>query len=132
MKLVAIFLSLTFFLSASDTIILNGLEWQDNEESSVSKKNWYEAEYYCKSLTLEGYNNWRLPTIRELQSIIDIYRYNPSIKKEFTFTNSKSFYWSSTLDASNNDKAWHVFYKYGDSYYSDKPKKYSVRCVRNQ
>ena len=126
------FLSVTFFLLASDTVIVNGLEWQDSKESSISKKNWYEADYYCKSLGLNRHNDWRLATIRELQSIIDIYKYSPSIRKEFTFTNTKSFYWSSTIDASNSDKVWHVFYKYGDSYYSKKTQKYSVRCVRNR
>ncbi len=46
-----------------------GLMWarQDNG----GDVNWYQARDYCRSLTLAGYSDWRLPTIDELQGIYD-------------------------------------------------------------
>ena len=132
MKIITLFLITTLLLLSSNTVSLSSLEWQDNKESKKSKLNWYESASYCEKLTLNNKKDWRLPTIRELQSIVDLYQYKPSIKKQFRFTNTKSFYWSSTVSASNSDNAWHVFYKYGNSYFSQKLKKYSVRCVRKK
>jgi hypothetical protein len=33
---------------------------------------WEEASHYCSALTLEGYSNWRLPTVNELAGIYDV------------------------------------------------------------
>jgi len=132
MKTIILLCVMSLSLFSSNEVILYHLEWQDNVETKTKKMNWYEAVYYCKELSLHKRTNWRLPKLRELQSLVDIYRYSPSIKKAFKFTTSKSYYWSSTVLASNKDKAWHVFYKYGDSYYSAKTTKQSVRCVRNR
>ena len=49
-----------------------GLEWQDNRDAKTVKRDWQGAKGYCQELTLAGYDDWRLPTIKELQSIIDI------------------------------------------------------------
>jgi hypothetical protein len=46
-----------------------GLTWsiKDNE----SDTNWVQASNYCKNLSLEGQKDWRLPTIKELETIYD-------------------------------------------------------------
>jgi tetratricopeptide (TPR) repeat protein len=48
---------------------VTGLKWirQDNR----SDVTWNQAKDYCASLTLDGYSNWRLPTIDELAAIYD-------------------------------------------------------------
>lgn len=48
---------------------VTGLMWaQDQSEES---KTWTDAASYCENLSLGGYSDWRMPTIKELWSIRD-------------------------------------------------------------
>jgi hypothetical protein len=48
---------------------ITGLQW---ERAHHSNRIGYEAaEAYCESLSLEGFDDWRIPTIKELISISD-------------------------------------------------------------
>ncbi|MFO8049627.1 MAG: DUF1566 domain-containing protein, partial [Desulfosudaceae bacterium] len=82
-----------------------GLMWMqftaDNNDDDIiddnDKMNWQEALDWCEGLTLAGYSDWRLPTIKELQSIVDIQTSEPAIDTNFfPDTGSNSAYWSST------------------------------------
>ncbi|MBU2938519.1 DUF1566 domain-containing protein [Lacinutrix sp. C3R15] len=46
---------------------VTGLMWA--QEQSTEAKGWVEAAAYCENLTLGGYTDWRLPSIKELWSI---------------------------------------------------------------
>ena len=46
-----------------------GLMWARKDNGS--DVNWNQASDYCSKLQLAGYNDWRLPTIEELQGIYD-------------------------------------------------------------
>ncbi|QOY52303.1 DUF1566 domain-containing protein [Candidatus Sulfurimonas baltica] len=106
----------------------NGLMWQDNEDVLSTMKNWSGAKQYCEDLTLVGFDDWRLPNIDELKSIVDKNR-TPAIKKEFKNTISNG-YWSSTTNASNTARAWNVYFSNGGQYYYGKASNFYVRCVR--
>ena len=56
---------------------LGRLMWQDEKQGF--KVTWDEAQKYCKTLSLAGYKDWRLPTKVELLSIADHSRYNPAL-----------------------------------------------------
>jgi hypothetical protein len=48
---------------------VTGLMWA--QDLSTSDHSWSDAVAYCESLELGGYDDWRLPTVKELWSIRD-------------------------------------------------------------
>lgn len=48
------------------------LMWQQSDDGQL--RNWEQALSYAEGLELGGYNNWRLPNAKELQSILDYSR----------------------------------------------------------
>ena len=122
------------FLLASETVITSsaGLMWQDNSEAKNTTRKWKEALNYCAKLSLAGHSDWRLPSIKELQSIVDVGRYKPSIQKGFKNVNTSLSYWSSSVHVSNSKYAWIVSFKSGYTNNDDKTGEYCVRCVRGK
>jgi hypothetical protein len=63
-----------------------GLEWQFK---SPGKMTWYQAQQYAASLSLEGKKGWRLPTLAELESLLDrtkpVRMEDPSCERMFLF-----------------------------------------------
>ncbi|MEW6260159.1 MAG: DUF1566 domain-containing protein [Thermodesulfobacteriota bacterium] len=105
-----------------------GLMWQ--KETPVRTMTWEEALFYCENLTLGDYTDWRLPTFKELRSLVDYSRYTPAINTTFFPDTVASFYWSSTSYAYSPDFAWSVFFYDGfDSRY-EKYYSFYVRAVR--
>lgn len=62
-----------------------------------------------------GHNDWRIPNIRELQSIVDFGRDNPAIGPIFGPTNAY-IYWSSTTQADSPTVAWTVHFETGHTF----------------
>ncbi len=54
------------------TDLATGLMWQ--KEDSKKGMDWEDALHYAETLTVAGYNDWRLPSAKELQSIVDYTR----------------------------------------------------------
>ena len=73
-----------------------GLMWQQGAPSSMT---WEAALTYADGLALAGFNDWRLPTITELQSIVDFSRASPAIDTNWFPGTGVSYYWSSTTYA---------------------------------
>ncbi|WP_457592376.1 Lcl C-terminal domain-containing protein [Hydrogenimonas sp.] len=111
-----------------------GLMWQDDYSDNggaVKLATWIEAIDYCENLTLGGYSDWRLPNIRELNSIVDLSRYRPPIDPVFQITESSRRYWSSTAETGRTSDAWYVSFSSCSRGNYDKTLVYSVRCVRS-
>ena len=53
-----------------------GLMWQ--KEDSKQGMDWEQALQYAQQLELAGYDDWRLPSAKELQSIVD-YTHSPQL-----------------------------------------------------
>ncbi|MFT5659861.1 MAG: hypothetical protein ACI9TV_000494 [Sulfurimonas sp.] len=109
------------------------LIWQDDATSAT--KTWKVSLDYCENLALGGYDDWRLPNIEELSSLIDYTVSVPTIDSLFINTVSAG-YWSSTTDVGDTYKAWQVNFYEGirQSWLgTGNGKTYSlnVRCVRS-
>jgi hypothetical protein len=107
-----------------------GMEWQ---YESPGEMTWYEALEYAKSLSLGGKDDWRIPTVLELDTLLDkktlFDKMRPDMRKEVPFRDILP-YWSSTTFAPNTYSAWIAMFDgaYILSYY--KSNYYHVRCVR--
>ncbi|WP_028325727.1 DUF1566 domain-containing protein [Desulfatirhabdium butyrativorans] len=105
-----------------------GLMWQ--QETPDNTKNWEQALSYCENLTLGGHTDWRLPTIKELLSLVDYSHRHPAINTAFFPGTVASYYWSSTTDAGYPYDAWVVNFDSGYVYSSYKSSRGYVRAVR--
>ena len=129
----SIYLFATNFVKSENVVIdLNkNLMWQDNTEVLEYKSSWSLAKEYCSTLTLNGYTDWKLPTIKELQSIVNIKRSKPAIANEFEFCEPTS-YWSNTQDMVKPVNAWYVGFKTGATFKDSKDYDCYVRCIRTR
>jgi hypothetical protein len=72
-----------------------GLMWQQSAPTAMM--TWQAALDYCGTLPPGKYSDWRVPNIKELGSIVDDTRLNPTIDTTFFPINSGyGFFWSST------------------------------------
>jgi len=104
-----------------------GLVWQEGEGG---QKTWEDAISYCEDLSLAGYTDWRLPNIKELESITEDTLYNPAIDTNFFPDANASYYWSSTTSANSSSGAWRVAFSNGLVRNDHKTNNSYVRCVR--
>jgi len=131
-------IGLSTFLSAEFTraneIVTDNttkLQWQD--DALGDKTTWQSAIDRCEALSLGGFEDWRLPNINELSSLINYGLNSPSIAVIFQNTASGpySHYWSSTTNyANNSDYAWYVYFDSGAMGSHTKNGNDYVRCVR--
>ena len=111
-----------------------GLEWQDNNDANETQRTWQEAIDYCEALTLECHNDWRLPNINELKSIVDRSKREPAIKGDafrYIGTNDSYRYWSSSSIVGTEEAMWFVYFDKGNVYSHYKDYNSYVRCVRD-
>jgi Protein of unknown function (DUF1566) len=93
--------------------------------------SWAQAMSLPATLgSYKGYSDWRLPNIKELRSLVEECRINPSIN-EFAFpATPASFFWSGSPGVADATSARSVYFYYG--YVSDGTRGdvYRVRLVR--
>jgi hypothetical protein len=94
--------------------LATGLMWQMSDDGQT--RDWEEALEYTENLELANYEDWRLPNIKELQSIVDYSRSldttnSPAIDSLFVLTEitdpegdlNYGYYWSSTTHQDGNN-----------------------------
>jgi hypothetical protein len=57
------------FTVAQDVVVLDGREWATRTNGTFIK--WPDADTYCADLELGGYDDWRVPTLSELETLHD-------------------------------------------------------------
>ncbi len=104
------------------------LQWQDDTVSTTT--TWQGAIDKCEALVLGSRDDWRLPNLNELTSLVDGSRVSPAISTVFVYTVSDN-YWSSTTYAGDTGNAFNVYFKSGAQGYRGKGDGNGyVRCVR--
>ena len=105
------------------------LTWQ--QTSDAAQRSWSDAAAYCTQLKLAG-GGWRLPTLKELLTIVDPARTTAPVidSKVFPGTPADTF-WSANSFAADTKYAWTIDFRYGNSA-KDHAKSAGayVRCVR--
>lgn len=106
------------------------LTWE--REISVGAVAWTNAAMHCASLSLDGLGGWRLPTMKELQTIVDRKRINPAIDPTAFPNTLTTFFWTSSPSAAAPaaPEAWTVDFTNGSSSTEGLTLLHHVRCVR--
>lgn len=80
-----------------------------------------------------GYDEWRMPKMEELLSIVDygVAYPGPTIDTDYFPNTSSSFFWSGTPCVGGSDNAWPIHFSYGFDSNSHKNQYYAVRLVRS-
>ena len=93
---------------------LTGLIWLKNA-NRFGSRSWLNALNDCNTLADDGSDltdgstagDWRLPNVKELQSLIDFGQYGPALPSGYPFSGVQSgVYWSSTTYEGHTTYAW--------------------------
>jgi len=110
-----------------------GMSWNGSScEGQTLSYGWHSAVAAVKELNTKkvaGRNDWRLPSLSELQSIVEKRCFKPAIDLDaFPFTPESGF-WSSTESEGANPRAMMVLFIHGQAYVANKNQSWRVRPV---
>ncbi len=106
---------------------LTNLVWQ--QQASSTTVTWANAKTYCSS----SGSSFRLPTVRELSSLVDFgVSSGPAIDQAAFPGTPATIFWTSSKysDTAWPGYAWYVDFSDGSSYSDMVDVSYRVRCVR--
>jgi hypothetical protein len=118
---------------------MTGLVWTKNANMLEVTQDWYVAVGACNELAHDGFDlvddslpgDWRLPNVRELQSLIDYGQNKPALPADHPFLDVQPLsYWTST--SASTYFSWGVSLDKGytaPSYYKDGTNGF-IWCVR--
>lgn len=83
------------------------LTWQRADDGQT--RNWSDALAYCENLELAEADDWRLPNVKELQSIVNYDSPEPAKYPDFEQGDPAAWYWSSTTSEYGSEAAYICF-----------------------
>jgi len=119
------------FLDNGDGTILDRLTDLTWEKSiNQTAVTWEDAILYSEGLTLGGNSDWRLPNVKEIRSLSDENKVQPSVNNTMFSGVTITKYWSSTSLPNQSTKAWYLDNNFGITTYDVKTATHSVWAVR--
>ncbi|MEW5742060.1 MAG: DUF1566 domain-containing protein [Myxococcota bacterium] len=117
------------YMLTADTVTdtRSQLIWQ--RAHNPTPTTWHGALDYCENLTLAGQSDWRLPTLKELLTLVDERANNPAIDTSAFPGTPSGIFWSST-PYFGFSYAFDVSFSNGDVSNAAFTNIYWVRCVR--
>jgi uncharacterized protein DUF1566 len=106
----------------------SNLDWQ---RQHVAAMTWLDALDNCETLDLGNHGDWRLPTLKELQTLVDDRRLQPSIDIVAFPDCPAEWFWSSTPIQFPPSESWATSYTDGYASIHANDELQLVRCVRN-
>lgn len=97
---------------------------------TASVYTWDQARALTGAYTFAGATDWRLPNVRELQTLVDRARLDPAIDTNAFPAAPNGYVWSSTSHAMDTSSAWTVVFGAGDARKDAKSLPHPVRLVR--
>ncbi len=106
-----------------------GQTWEDNNCIGTTILYTYDqAMKLVSNFALK--NAWRLPSVDELEGIVERENNNPAINAEIFPNTLPTWFWSSSVNISAPYGAWNVSFFNGRNHFDLKPSKFAVRLVR--
>ncbi len=123
--------TLRYFTSPNETLIdsFTALEWNFN--GTPDSMSWEDAIKYCEENVQNNHDDWRMPNIKELQSLSSPLYFNPCVHPDFAQQIKIGKYWSSTTLGNQPLRAWFWDTRYGITTYDLKTTKLPFLMVRN-
>lgn len=113
---------------------LTGLMWLQHLDIARGPVEWSEALRAVREANrrgMAGFSDWRLPNIRELESLVDLENHSPALSRGHPFHSVQAGYWSSTTSAYEPRYAWTLYLRDGAIGVGFKSKpEFSVCAVR--
>ncbi|WP_019600843.1 DUF1566 domain-containing protein [Teredinibacter turnerae] len=102
-----------------------------NKSSPATYCNTGEFVERVNAAGLCGYTDWRLPSLQELQSLVNFGVSRPAVDGEFFPHTQNDFYWSSSPVVGKPTSAWAVSFQFGYSAPLQRNNSRFVRLVRD-
>ncbi|MCQ3830177.1 DUF1566 domain-containing protein [Microbulbifer elongatus] len=113
---------------------MEGVAGEACDQGEPLALNWAEALTYATALDKKGAasgdDDWRLPNIRELGSLLELQCAGPAINRGF-FPNAAQDVWSSSPSNFHTHYSWYVDFATGALTYGEREKPKAIRLVRD-
>jgi len=113
---------------------VEGLAGGDCTTGGVTSHTWQaalELATTVNSAGFAGYNDWRVPNLTELESLVARNCFNSAINSQFFPNDLASVVWSSSPNANGSNSVWYISFYTGYTYITSRYNVEHVRLVRS-
>lgn len=106
------------FVTSGETVLdtETGLVWYQDANPAQRPLSWQQGLTFVKEINHSGaygVSSWRMPNIRELESLVDLTVDSPALTDGHPFRHVQDVYWSSTTSVYETRYAWGLYFRDG-------------------